>query len=195
MDLRTFLRIKLREIISEWKEDDIYAISFLVSSNPVNRYKEYSNVTEFSVSYNTENDCAGKDEFAEERWNYAFWRQNEVPIIQADNEDEGMKLLFAWYKEHSIEKIGYEDPNSCYGKNMQYIGKGPVGYYELLMEVAAVAKELQESGFVRDKIGKPVPIIVHDLEYPWYVFEATKIANPNNETNIFFTAMKMQGLI
>ena len=28
MDLRTYLRVKLREIISEWKEDDIYAISF-----------------------------------------------------------------------------------------------------------------------------------------------------------------------
>ena len=77
----------------------------------------------------------------------------------------------------------------------KYIGKGPVGYYELLMEVAAVAKELQESGFIREKIGRQVPIIVHDLEYPWYVFEATRIANPNNEANAFFSAMKIQGLI
>lgn len=195
MDLRTYLQVKLREIISEWKEDDIYAISFLISANPTNRYKGYSNVTEFSVSYNTENDCIGKGGLAEERWNYAFWRQNEVPVIQADDEDDGMRLLVAWYEENGIENIGYEDPGSCYGDNMQYIGKGPVGCFELLMEAAAVAKELQESGFVRDKIGKPVPIIVHELEYPWYVFEATKIANPNNEANIFFSSMKKQGLI
>ena len=32
------------------------------------------------------------------RWNYAFWRHNETPIIEANNEDEGMKILFEWYE-------------------------------------------------------------------------------------------------
>lgn len=194
-DLRAHLIKRLRRVISGWKEDGIYAISFFVSANPANEYKEYSNVTEFSISYNTESDCVGKGILAEERWNYAFWRQNETPVIRADDADDGMQQLFTWYKEHGVENIGYENMELCYDNDMQYIGKGPVGYYELLMEVAAVAKELQESGFIREKIGRPVPIIVHDLEYPWYVFEATRIANPNNEANAFFSAMKIQGLI
>ena len=76
---------------------------------------------------------------------------------------------------------------------MRYIGKGPAGYYELLTQAAAAARALQESGFIREKFGRPIPILVHDLEYPWYVFEATRTANPNGEADPFFAAMKALG--
>ena len=78
---------------------------------------------------------------------------------------------------------------------MRYIGKGPVGYYELLLEITAVAKRLQDCGFIKNKFGKPIPIIIHDLEYPWYIFEATKTANSNGEANVFFDAMKELGFV
>ena len=98
-DLRAYLEKKVREIISTWNEADIYAVSFFVHSNEAYEYKGHSNVTEFCVSYNTESDCADTGELSEERWNYAFWRQNEIPIIEADNENEGMKILFEWYEK------------------------------------------------------------------------------------------------
>ena len=103
-----------------------------------------------------------------------FWRQNETPIIEADNENEGIKILFEWYEENGINNIGYENYDACYDNEMRYIGKGPVGYYELLSEITSVAKKLQDSGFIKSKFGKPIPIIIHDLEYPWYTVEATK---------------------
>ena len=78
---------------------------------------------------------------------------------------------------------------------MKYVGKGPIGYYEVLQEITAVAKKLQNSGFIRNKFGAPIPIIIHDLEYSWYVIEANKIANPNGEANVFLTAMKELGFI
>ena len=94
IDLQTYLENKLRDVISAWNEADIYAVSFFVHSNVAYEYKGYSNVTEFYVSYNTESDCADTGELSEKRWNYAFWRQNETPIIEADNENEGMKILY-----------------------------------------------------------------------------------------------------
>ena len=195
IDLQAYLEKKLRAIISAWNEDDIYAISFLVCANEVYEYKGYSNVTEFCVSYNTEKDCSGAGELSEERWNYAFWRHNETPIIKSDDENEGIKILFDWYDENSIDNIGYENYDVCYDNEMRYIAKGPVGYYELLSEITAVANKLQTSGFVKNKFGRPIPIIIHDLEYSWYSIEATLKANSNGEANTFFAAIKELGFI
>lgn len=194
INLQAYLENKIRDIISGWCEENIYAISFFVYSNESYEYNGYSNITSFSISYNTESDCAGADELSEERWNYAFWRQDETPIIEADNENEGIKILFDWYKEQGIDNIGYEN-DDCYDDRMRYIGKGPVGYYELLLEITDVAKKLQESNFIRDKFGMPIPIIIHDLEYPWYIFEANKKANPHGEADVFFVAMKQLGFM
>lgn len=192
-NLQEYLEKKIKEIISVWNEDGIYAISFFVYANESFEYNGFSNVPIFSISYNTENDCKGADELSEERWNYAFWRQDETPIIDVDNENEGIRILFDWYEENRIDNIGFEDYATCYDKNMTYIGKGPVGYYELLTEIAAVAKKLQNSGFIKNKFGTTIPIIIHDLEYTWYVFEATKTANQNGEADVFFSAMKKLG--
>ena len=52
----------------------------------------------------------------------------------------------------------------------------------------------KQSGFIKEKFGKPIPIIIHDLEYPWYMIEATKNANPHNEADVFFEAMKELGI-
>lgn len=147
------------------------------------------------MSYNTEGDCNGAAELSEERWNYAFWRQNETPIIDSESENEGIRILFDWYAENGIKNIGYENPDSCYDSNGYYIGKGPVGYYELLSEITAVAKSLQESGFIKKQFGKQIPIIIHDLEYSWYSLEATKKANPHAEADVFFAALKELGII
>lgn len=195
IDLQAYLENKLRGIISAWNEAGIYAISFFIYSNEAYEYNGYSNITIFSVSYNTESDCASADKLSEERWNYAFWRQDETPIIEADNENEEIKILFDWYSENGIVNIGYEDYDTCYDKDMRYIGKGPVGYYELLSEITAVAKKLQESGFIINKFGAPIPIIIHDLEYPWYIIEANKKANSHGEADVFFTAMKELGYL
>lgn len=195
IDLKSYIENKLRKIISTWNENDIYAISFFVYSNESYEYNGYSNVPQFYVSYNTENDCNGADELSERRWNYAFWRQNEIPIIEVDNDNEGIKILFDWYKENGIDNIGYEDYDACYDDEMRYIGKGPVGYYELLSEITSAAKELQDSGFIKNKFGANIPIIIHDLEYPWYIIEATKKANSNGQAENFLAAMKELGVI
>lgn len=185
---------KVKAAMDAWSEDGIYAVSFFVYSNESYQYKDFSNVSYFAVSYNTESDCNGAGLYDEERWNYAFWRQNVVPIIDPDEPDETIELLFEWYAQNGIDNIGEEDEN-CYDEHSQYIGKGPVGHYELLQIVSEVAKKLQSEGYTQARFGKKLPIIVHGLEYAWYDIEATQKANPNGEADTFVQAMKTLGII
>jgi hypothetical protein len=185
---------KVKAIMDTWSESGIYAISFFVYSNEAYQYKNYSNISTFAISYNTEDDCEGADLYDEERWNYAFWRQDETPIIDPDEEPEMTALLFDWYKENGITDIGKED-DDCYDSNFNYIGKGPVGHYELLQIISEVASKLQSEGYVEQHFGKDIPIIIHGLEYAWYDIEATKKANPHGEADIFIKAMKELAMI
>ena len=182
----------IRSIIANWNEEGIYAVSFFVYPNEAYEYNGFSNVSYFSISYNTEADCNGAGPYAEERWNYAFWRQDESPIIDPDTPNELTDLLFDWYKGNGITNIGEEDED-CYDENYNYIGKGPVGHYELLGLVSDIAKRLQQEGFIEKKFGKKLPIIIHGLEYAWYDLEATAQANPDGQADTFFKAMKEIG--
>lgn len=185
---------KIKSIIDTWCEDGIYAISFFVYSNEEYQYKGFSNVSSFAISYNTEEDCEGAEQYSEERWNYAFWRQDETPIIDPNEPDELTDLLFEWYKENNILNIGEEDED-CYDEDYNYIGKGPVGHYQLLTLVSEVAKHLQQECFLEKKFGKKLPIIIHGLEYEWYDIEATQNANINGEADVFLKAMKELDMI
>lgn len=184
----------VKSIIATWNEDGIYAISFFVYSNEAYEYNGFSNVSSFAISYNTEEDCEGAGQYDEERWNYAFWRQDETPIIDPSEPNELTALLFDWYKESGITSIGEEDED-CYDEDGNYIGKGPVGHYELLVQISEVAKRLQQEGFIEQRFGKRIPIIIHGLEYAWYDIEATQNANINGEADVFLKAMKELGMV
>lgn len=186
MDLEKYLYDKIVPLIQSWNEKNIYAVSFFVDVNESYVYEGNYNFPEVSVGYNTEEDCHGASLYDEERWNFAFWRQNNEYIIDAYEATEGADFLLKWYRSKGINNIGFEDPAALYDENMKYIGKGPVGYYEVLCAVSNVAKRIQEEGIIAAKFGR-IPVIVHDLEYPWYVEEATRNANPGGEADAFLT--------
>lgn len=190
IDLTQTLYNEAKTMISSWKANGIYAFSFFVYSNEAYAYRGFSNVPEFSVGYNTESDCPGAGPYDEERWNFAFWRQNNVPIIDPNNGNATTDLLFDWYEENGIRNIGKEDFENSYDENGYYIGKGPIGHYELLTLVSEVAKRLQEEDFIKNHFGKAIPIIVHGLEYAWFDVEATKNANPYGEADVFLEYME-----
>lgn len=190
MKLKEYLKDEITSIFNSWCDDGIYAISFLLTSNELSTYKGINNFPEFSVGYNTEQECEGADELSEERWNYALWKQNNVLIISPDNDDSA-KLLLDWYNENGIENIGNpENENDSYNEKGEYIGKGPVGYYELITLISDIAKEFQTSGAVYNKFGK-IPIIVHDLEYSWLTRVLTSNANPNEEATNFLKYLSL----
>ena len=141
---------KFIEIISQWKEDEIAAISILVYSNETYVYKGIKNFFEISIGYIQKDDKYDSDDV------------------------KGLKVILN----------AEEDFEKSYDENMNYIGKGPNGYYEVLNMISEVARDLQLHGIVNKKFGK-IPIIIHDLEYSWYSEEATILANPNNEAKEF----------
>ena len=110
-NFRDVLLKRIKTIINSWNEDGIYAISFFVNCNEAFEYNGFNNISTFAISYNTEEDCSGAGQYDEERWNYAFWRQDESTIIDPDDPDSLISQLFEWYKENNIQNIGYE---RCY---------------------------------------------------------------------------------
>ena len=84
IDIEKILYDKVKSVMSNWNEDGIYAISFFVYSNEAYEFKNFTNVSTWAISYNTEADCEGAGPLDEERWNYAFWRQDETSIIDID---------------------------------------------------------------------------------------------------------------
>ncbi len=195
IDIEKILYDKVKSEMSNWDEEGIYAISFFIYSNESFEFKDYTNVSIWDISYNTEADCKGAGQFDERRWNYAFWRQNVINIIDVYEPNEYTDALYKWYAEQGIENIGFEDMENMFNEKCEYIGKGPVGHYELLGIAANVAKKLQEEGFVINQFKKPIPIIIHGLECSWYDIEATQKANPNGEADTYIDAMKRMGAI
>lgn len=189
MNLEAYLYDKIVPLLRNWEEPGIYAISFYVYANEASVYRGIPNFPEFSVGYNTEADCNNAPEHSEERWNFAFWRQNNLPIIDAYEATDGAAFLLDWYRSQGIENLGREDPDGQYDEDMNYIGKGPGGYYELLCAVSNVARRIQTEGIVKKKFGS-IPILVHELENCWYVEEATRNANPNGEADAFLAYLQ-----
>ena len=186
VNLKELIEEKIKSVISSWNEKDIYAISFLVYFDELSNYKGIINFPELSVGYNTESECEGSSELSEERWNYAFWKQNNKPIINSEKSDMADSLL-KWYSENGVVDIGVELEEQMYDSESNYIGKGPNGLIELLNLVSDVARKLQLEGYIKERFGH-IPIIVHDLEYSWFIAEATKNANPHGEADTFLKA-------
>lgn len=195
VDIEKILYDKVKSEISNWDEEGIYAVSFFVYSNEAYEFKNFTNVSTWAISYNTEKDCEEAGPLDEERWNYAFWRQNEIGIIDINEPNEFTEALYQWYEEQGIENIGFEDMENMYDEKYNYVGKGPVGHYELIGIAANVAKKLQEEGFISNKFKKQIPIIIHGLEYTWYDIEATKKANPNGQADTYINALAEMGAV
>ena len=192
MEIKEVLLRKVRNIMEGWEDHGIYAVSFWVDFNEDNTFRGVSNVSEWMVSCNREEDCEDAGPLDEEHWNYAFWNQEEEPVITASDDDPEMALLFDWYHQQGLTHIGSESEDGDYDEEMNYVGKGPEGHYQLLMLAAEVARRLQEEGFLEKRFHKKIPIIVHGLEYAWYDLEATKLANPHGEAEAFLEYVRRE---
>ena len=156
--------------------EDTCAISFFVNANEAHEYAGYSNLPEFVINYAAEEDFENADE--EEKWNCPLWvADHEEWILEYDETNECADHFLRWLLGMGILNIGEEDTENCYDADGNYIEKGPAGCYELTMLAGKIAGRLHEEGFLKEQIGREVPIIICDYEISWYVVEATKMSN------------------
>lgn len=188
MSFEIYLENEIKRICSSWHEEGIYALSFLLSSNEFSIYNNVSFFPEFSIGYNTEEKCEFAPLLSEERWNFAYWEQNNIPII-SPKKKIAANFLLDWYSEQGIKNIGVpESEDDMFDESGIYVGKGPGGYIELMDMISIIAMKLQNSNFIKERFGN-IPIIIHDLEYSWYSIRATQNANPNGEASAFLRAV------
>lgn len=137
--------------IQTWTEEDIYAISLFV-------YDEDDDpcTPTVTLGYNTEAQYQDSIESAydeqEARWNYAFWLQNAEVCFGVDDTAETVK---AWLRENEFP-CNSEDEDD---EKLELITKA---FVDVLIQVV---RELHESRVITEKFGKPIPILIHELEY------------------------------
>lgn len=144
---------------------DIYALSFFISNfyddprhpmltvgyNTIERWKACSPAPGQEPNWPIASDID------EAKWNFAFWLQNEELIIGGYNCD----LITEWVKNSSYYYTDEQaendfDTTDILGQQIQ----------EKFVEiVVSHAQKLHADGVIREKFGKDIPIIVHELEY------------------------------
>ena len=163
IDLQKEVIKAVKPIIDSWTDDDIYAISFFVYDDCDNPRKPT-----FTLGFNTESVyeaevSSGFSSKEEARWNYAFWQQNCELVFGLGETEE---IVDKWV-------LGVDD-GGCDAITKEFVGV-----------LVKTVKQLHESGFIRSKFGKEIPVIIHELEY------YDQIAIQNIEAN---TLTLVQGL-
>jgi ABC-type molybdate transport system substrate-binding protein len=156
---------------------EIYAVSFLIDNTD-----DDPRLPTLLIGYNTETQMrqaisAGRaSDPAEACWNYAFWLQNQLTAIGdpahdpdgAAAREQWIRHLGLWYDEPA------DDANwlTVVGPLAQQI--------EAHFNTACthLARTLHTTGVITATFGRPVPILVHELEYYEQIAVQTESANP-----------------
>jgi hypothetical protein len=176
--------------------DRIYALSFFiydddddprrptltVGYNTLDRWAECTPAADSNVAWPVASDSA------EAKWNYAFWLQNEMCVIGAAG-TKGAALRQEWIKSlglaYSDDEEG-EDFERC----MRLGGHITERFVALCVQVSWA---LHDGGTITGKFGRPVPIIVHELEYYDEIADQTRRANPPGLTSEFEDWVRGEG--
>lgn len=149
------IRGLIEQKISEWQEDDIYAISLYVFDEEDDPCRPAA-----VLGYNTERQVQKSAPEAsneqEARWNYAFWLQNEEMCLGRGETAEDIR---EWITEQDL----WENEDEITSK-----------FVDMLV---SIVQEIHASGLLKDKYGREIPILIHELEY----YE--KIAQQNIDAN------------
>lgn len=178
MTFQDHLRTLAEQAISSIPIDeaeDIYVISFFIDNE-----RDDPLQPTLTIGYNTEaqfrHTIANASDEAEARWNYAFWLQNELTVIgDLTRDPDGATARHQWISELGLwydEQARGEDWTTTVGPMAAKI--------EAKFNQACVhlARDLHNDGVIKSVIGKPVPVILHELEYYEGIARRTEAANP-----------------
>jgi hypothetical protein len=121
---------------------------------------------------------AGADEA---RWNYAFWLQNELAVLGDDTRDPiGAELTQTW-----IRASGLWYPDQDRSPEADAAADQIEDYFTSLY--LRTARQLHTGGLITQIFGRPIPILVHELEYYDHIASLTRQANPPRLADAFIS--------
>ena len=146
---------------------DAYVVSLLVYDE-----EDDPRMPTVTVGFNTEaqveataSGASGPDEA---RWNYAFWLQNDLGVLGDEERDpRGAALREAWLRDQGV---WYDDEDEDDEE------ADPTGAFVEL--IVRIARSLHEDGTVERVFGRPIPVLVHELEYYDEIARQNERANP-----------------
>ena len=149
---------------------DIYVVSLLVYDED-----DDPNRPTLTIGYNTETrvqqilaaqrgstllPAGPPTDDAEARWNYAFWLQNELAVIASGTHDPiGARLRDEWIRSGGVES--HEQITSAF-----------------VNACVRLARNLHATGLIDKTFGRPIPVLVHELEYYDVIADQAAAANP-----------------
>lgn len=150
---------------------DLYVISFFINDED-----DDPRLPVLQIGYNTLKQLSDSIAFTssdEAKWNFAFWLQNELAFIGQPG-SEGAQLLEAYLQEQGLW-YSDDDEDDDFDRCMQ-IGSEITAYF--VDACVRIARSLHDKGFVVAQFSRPLPIIVHELEYYDAIAVQTRTANP-----------------
>jgi hypothetical protein len=109
----------------------------------------------------------------EAKWNFAFWPQNELKFI-GEPETEGGQLLEEVLKARGLW-YSDDDEDADFDRCMR-IGSDMTAYF--VDACVRIARALHDNGVIEQYFSRPIPIVVHGLEYYDKIAVQTRSANP-----------------
>ncbi|MFE1295393.1 hypothetical protein [Streptomyces sp. NPDC058731] len=172
---------------------EIYALSFRIWRLDDDRHPYVA------IGYNTESQYARErraEDPGEARWNYACWLLDGFEMLGNVPEDPAGSALFVerakelglWCDDGpgdpALPEAARDEQDGTSGAEQDGTsGAEQDGTSEGLWEYFAdactgLARHLHASGLIEEILGRPLPIVVFDMDCPGWEVEATEAANP-----------------
>lgn len=175
MSVTTHLREALLTALSRIDADqlaDLYAVSLWLQFPGDDPRK-----ATLTIGFNTERQVAASaaSSAAEARWNFAFWLQNSLGVVFDERSDAvGATLIEQWARARGYWYTD-EDEAHHFDASMAQVEPLTADFVAL---VAQVVRSLHDQGDIVRVLGRPVPVLIHELEYFDEVALQNEAANP-----------------
>lgn len=178
------------DAVQPGERHDIYVVSLYVYDQ-----EDDPRRPTITVGYNTERRVAActpapgqkarwpiASDAGEARWNYAFWLQNALTAVCDEESDpEGAELVQSWAKKSGFWYSDEEedrDLDAALRKVEPLTG-------QFIQIAVGVVKDMHASGEIVRVLGRPVPVLIHELEYYEEIAAQNEAANPPGLTAPF----------
>jgi hypothetical protein len=157
--------------VSQEEAADVYVVSLFVYDEEDDPYRPTA-----TVGFNTESEVAASagsaSDEAEARWNFAFWLQNDLGIMCDPRTDpDGAALRDQWVRSSGLTA---DDEQVTSDVTRQFVAM-----------LERVVYSLHDDGVVERVFGRPIPVLIHELEYYEDIAMQNQRANPNGLADAF----------